>query len=50
MLVRELGISALEMGHESSREQRVEHEKRYRTMFVAHILGNLQCAVFNLPS
>lgn len=50
MLVREIGISAPDAGHEtSSWEDWVEKEERRRTLWVAYAQSNLQCLAFHFP-
>ncbi|KAJ9491856.1 hypothetical protein VN97_g1398 [Penicillium thymicola] len=50
MLVREIGISTPDAGHEtSSWEVWVEKEERRRTLWVAYAQSNLQCLAFHFP-
>lgn len=50
MLVREIGISKPDAGHEtSSWEDWVETEERRRTLWVAYAQSNLLCLAFHFP-
>lgn len=50
MLVRKIGISTPDPGHEtSSWEDWVEKEERRRTLWVAYAQSNLQCLAFHFP-